>query len=85
MLVSSDSISDFKVDECESQFAVMQVAMDLVLSPVALQRQRVQKVDMLFHCAGTGLYPEIASHKFLCESFSKQLARNTQMNSVLCM
>ena len=70
-----------KEHEDESQFSVMQLAMDLIASPCAAQRRNVQKFKALFYMSGPGVYDEIKGSisKFrLCKKWAAQLHRNSQ-------
>ena len=80
---SFQKLCTLKDDECDAQFAKMQLAMDLELSPIAGQRKRIRDTQKLFHCAGTGLYTEIAQKLHLCRDYAEQLFTNTQFKSIL--
>ena len=43
-----------KVADLECQLAVMQVAMDIMMSPTPQQREELRKTKPLHHVAGTG-------------------------------
>lgn len=72
-------------EETESQFSVMQLAMDLIASPCVAQRRQVAKTKALFYMSGPGVYDEIKGRgsKFrLCKEWATQLHRNSQWRAI---
>lgn len=71
-------------DDGQAQFSIMQICMDLLLSPHEGQRKAMQKNQKLFYVAGPGEYAEVAKKNELCEKWAYAMHRNSQMRDIRC-